>query len=68
MNFDDHDLDRMLGFIVSIDSPFYPQIGTLYERRIEAWARARRAELHLDEVDEEDLESASTIDSSTRRE
>jgi hypothetical protein len=51
MNFDDYDIDRMLDFIVSIDSPFYPQIGTLYERRIRVWACARRAELGFDQIE-----------------
>lgn len=52
MNFDDYDIDAMLRFIVSIDSPFYPQIGALYEHRIRVWANVRRAELGLDRVDE----------------
>ena len=49
MNFEDHDVARMLSFIVSIESPFYPEIGTLYGERIKAWATARRAELGLDQ-------------------
>ena len=44
MNFgyDGYDLDRMLRFVVGVESQFYPQIGELYERRIEAWAAATK--------------------------
>jgi hypothetical protein len=44
MNFggDGYDLEQMLNFVVSVDSQFYPQIGDLYQRRIEAWAPAQR--------------------------
>ena len=58
MNFGDDgfDLDQMLGFVVGVESQFYPQIGVLYQRRIEAWATARRAELGLDQEEDEDLE------------
>ena len=47
MNFGDdgYDLERMLRFVVEVDSPFYPGIALLYARRIEAWAAARRREL-----------------------
>jgi hypothetical protein len=38
----DYDVDEMLQFVVGVDSEFYPQIGTLYRRRIEAWAALRR--------------------------
>lgn len=38
-----YDLDRMLSFIVGVESQFYPQIGTLYARRVAAWADMRRA-------------------------
>ncbi len=50
MNFgrDGYDLDQMLKFVVSVNSQFYPQIGELYQRRIEAWAAVRREELGLD--------------------
>jgi hypothetical protein len=34
-----YNLDQMQRFVVGIDSQFYPQIGPLYRRRIEAWAR-----------------------------
>ena len=46
MNFDDPgaDLRTLLGFVVGIDSQFYPQLGRLYLRRIQSWA-ARRAQL-----------------------
>jgi hypothetical protein len=27
----------LLDFVVGVESQFYPQIGKLYERRIEAW-------------------------------
>jgi hypothetical protein len=50
MNFggDGYDLQQMLSFVVNIDSQFYPQIGVLYKRRIEAWASTRRQEVGLD--------------------
>ena len=46
MNFDDPgtQLRTLLGFIVGIDSQFYPQLAQLYSRRIQAWA-AQRARL-----------------------
>jgi hypothetical protein len=59
MNFDDYDVEEMLRFVVSVDSPFYPQIGQLYEQRIRAWASARRAELGLDRVDQGDVVAGS---------
>jgi len=68
MNFEDFDLPRMLGFVVSIESPFYPEIGALYGVRIKAWATARRAELGLDQIDEEDPESATTVGLEPHRE
>lgn len=33
-----YDLDRMLSFIVGVESQFYPQIATLYAHRISTWA------------------------------
>ncbi len=41
MNFDTrgHDLARMLNFVVSVDSAYYPNIDALYRRRIVEWAR-----------------------------
>jgi hypothetical protein len=68
MNFDDYDVARMLDFIVNIESPFYPEIGMLYGVRIKAWAAARRAELGRDQIDGEDLESATTVGSSPHSE
>jgi hypothetical protein len=47
-----YDLEQMLNFVVSVDSPFYPQIGELYKRRIQAWAAARREAFRIDEVQE----------------
>ncbi|MBK7472370.1 MAG: hypothetical protein IPI73_18890 [Betaproteobacteria bacterium] len=57
MNFSDegYDLSNVLRFVVSVESQFYPQMGGLYERRIEDWAGARAKELGLD--DEEDDET-----------
>ena len=50
MNFgnDGYDLDRMLRFVVGVESSFYPQIGTLYAERIAAWATERSAGLNPD--------------------
>ena len=39
---DGYDLDRMLRFIVSVDSEFYPQLGRLYHKRISNWAAGQR--------------------------
>jgi len=39
-----YDIDQMLGFVVSVESQFYPRIGELYERRIATWAAAQRKE------------------------
>jgi hypothetical protein len=60
MNFghDGYNLDRMLRFVVGVESEFYPQIGELYERRIEAWAAVRRTELGImDPAEEQNLKS-----------
>jgi hypothetical protein len=37
--------DDLLDFVVGVESEFYPQIGELYTRRIDAWGAAQRAEL-----------------------
>jgi hypothetical protein len=44
MNFGHSGYDRseLLGFVAGVESQFYPQIGALYGRRIEAWAAAQR--------------------------
>lgn len=43
MNFADsgYDVDEMQDFVVGVDSEFYPQLGGLYRRRIDAWAADR---------------------------
>jgi hypothetical protein len=40
MNFGNaaYNLQKMQRFVIGIDSQFYPQIGLLYRKRIEAWA------------------------------
>lgn len=50
MNFGDcgYDVDRMLNFVVGVESSFYPELETLYTRRIAAWAAQRQAELNSD--------------------
>ncbi len=47
MNFGDDgfDLDRMLRFVVGVESQFYSQIGELYTQRIEAWAALQQRSL-----------------------
>jgi hypothetical protein len=47
MNFhrEGYDREAMRDFVVGVESQFYPQIGRLYELRIEAWGAARRSEL-----------------------
>ena len=47
-----YDRDEMLDFVVGVESQFYPQIGKLYEWRIDAWAAARREKLELDKLRE----------------
>jgi len=42
---------------------FYAETGPLCGRRIKAWAAARRADLGLNQIDEEALESAATAGS-----
>jgi hypothetical protein len=42
-----YDRDEMLNFVADVESQFYPNIGALYERRIEAWATARREKFAL---------------------
>jgi hypothetical protein len=60
MNFghDGYNLDRMLRFVVGVESQFYPQIGTLYERRIKGWAAMRQAELGVERAEEKEAEPA----------
>jgi len=43
-----YDRDQMLAFVVGVESPFYPHIGQLYERRIETWGAALRETLTAD--------------------
>jgi hypothetical protein len=50
-----YDWDDLLGFVVDVESQFYPQIGELYERRIEAWAAAQRERLALDRLKKAEL-------------
>jgi hypothetical protein len=63
MNFGDsgYPLDQILRFVIGAESPFYPQFGELYERRIKTWATDRRAELDL-RTDTEESERAGTDD------
>jgi len=65
---DDYPLDRMLRFVVKVESQFYPQIGELYDRRIRAWAAARQAKLGLDQPAEVDLEPAIFVGPEPRHE
>ena len=48
--------DQLLDFVVGVESQLYPQIGNLYERRIEAWAAERRGKLVLDKAEERNPE------------
>jgi hypothetical protein len=50
-----YDRDDLLGFVVDVESQFYPQIGELYERRIEAWGAAQRERLALDRLKNAEL-------------
>ena len=69
MNFgDSYDLNRILTFVVRLESQFYPQFGSLYQRRIEDWVAARRAELGLDEIEDKDLESVTFVGCGPRHE
>jgi len=49
-----YDLNRMLEFVVGVESQFYPQIRELYRLRIEAWGKARQTE-RLDRKDDEGI-------------
>ena len=40
-----YDREQMQDFVVGVESEFYPQIGRLYDLRIEAWGAAQRAKL-----------------------
>jgi hypothetical protein len=42
-----YDVAEMLDFVVGVDSGFYPQIDTLYRKRIETWAASRRRAVGL---------------------
>ena len=50
-----YDPDELLDFVVGVESQFYPQIGELYQRRIEAWAAAQREKLALDRLKKAEL-------------
>ena len=64
MNFDHSGYDRneLLGFVVGVESQFYPQIGALYKRRIETWAAGRREKLCFDKVNDQDLNPSQRVD------
>jgi hypothetical protein len=49
-NFGDegYDVDRMLAFVISVESRFYPAIIPLYEARIRAWAAEQLRESGID--------------------
>lgn len=51
-NFSDagYNLEQMLRFVVGIDSQFYPQLGRLYRRRIQAWAIQQARSVEADEA------------------
>jgi len=51
MNFGDggYDIDQMLGFVVEVASRFYSDIGDLVTQRIIDWAKAKQAELGVDD-------------------
>jgi hypothetical protein len=53
-----YDRDEMLDFVVGVESQFYPQIVVLYQRRIDAWAAARREKLALDKAKGRNPDSA----------
>ena len=36
-----YDVNEILSFVVGVESRLYPQIGTLYAKRVVAWATAR---------------------------
>lgn len=52
-----YSLKQMVGFIVNIESQFYPQIGRLYDHRIRAWAEKCRVTLGLNEEEDEKREA-----------
>lgn len=51
-NFSDagYNLEQMLRFVVGIDSQFYPQLGRLYRRRIQAWAIQQARSVEAEEA------------------
>jgi hypothetical protein len=51
-----YDRDQLLGFVLGVESQFYPQISELYERRIEAWAAAQREKVQLEKTQERNAE------------
>jgi hypothetical protein len=40
----------MLRFVVGIDSQFYPQLGRLYRRQIQAWAIQQALSVQAEEA------------------
>ena len=53
---DGYDLDEMLDF-VRVESQFYPDIARLYTHRITEWAKGKRAEVGLDQIDDEEVDA-----------
>jgi hypothetical protein len=55
MNFadDGYDVDEMQSFVVGVESEFYPELGTLYRRLIDAWAADRQVDRNEDDADDE---------------
>ncbi len=69
MNFGDdgYDVDRMLSFVIGVESQFYPTIDALYRQRIETWDAERRAEWVTDRAGES-LEPVGGIERGPRHE
>ena len=44
-----YDPDDLIGFVVAVESEFYPQIGALYAHRIATWGAAQRAKFAANE-------------------
>ena len=65
MNFGDdgRDVEGMQRFLIGVQSPFYPDIGELYRRRIDEWAADRRRESGVDEPDDEASEATDALES-----
>lgn len=53
MNFSDHghDEDEMQGFVVALESEFYPQFDQLYRARISEWAATMQEDRDVDDDD-----------------